>query len=61
MELRDLMDEIEVVVEAARNDFNRAAHGPCREHLVKLRELLNEQPELEAGGECESDESSNGP
>lgn len=49
MELRELMNECEVILEKARNDFTAAAHGACREHLDDLRILLNEQHRPECG------------
>lgn len=43
MELHDLMNECEVLIKKARDDFNAAAHGACHEHLDDIRTLLNEQ------------------
>ena len=41
MELRDLMIEVELQVRKAREDFDLAAHGACREHLDNLGEFLD--------------------
>lgn len=60
MELRDLMNEIEVLVEKARDDFSSAAHGACREHLGELYDLLDDEVGSKARDKCESAESSNG-
>lgn len=60
MELRDLLESIEAKVKESRISFDVANHRLCHERLVALREFLDEQPELEAGGACEADETPKG-
>lgn len=49
----DILSDAQTVL-AQENYFQ------TEQHLVKLRELLNSQPELEAGGAYESEESKKG-
>lgn len=42
-ELRDLLEAVEAQVKKAREDFDRAAHGACRERLENLHKLLVER------------------
>jgi len=60
MELRDLMTEIELQVRKAREDFDFAAHGACREHLSNLFDLLDNNVATGFPNNCESPEPSNG-
>lgn len=56
MELHDLMTQVESMVRAAKNDFDQAAHGECREHLCGLCDLLYDEVGSGARDKCESAE-----
>ena len=58
MLLQYLLPAVELLVSRARHCFDYVDSAGCLKHLVNLRELLNEHPELEAGGALESAESS---
>jgi hypothetical protein len=53
------MTEIELQVRKAREDFDLAAHGACREHLGNLYDLLDDWVGSGARDKCESAEKSN--
>lgn len=60
MELPDLMIRVENMVRAAKNDFDCAADGACRDHLGYLYDLLDDVVGSKAREKCDSAESSNG-
>lgn len=60
MHIEDLYSKCRDLLDNARDELNSKNHYQGLRHLTKLRELLNEQPELEAGGACVSNESSTG-
>lgn len=53
-----LLETCELLLGSARAAATNDMGAEAERNLVKLRELLNTQPELEAGGACESAESS---
>lgn len=48
------------ILNDAWRKYNGGDYVSCTSHLASLREFLNEQPELEAGGACESEKLSSG-
>lgn len=50
MRILDVITKCEILIENARNALDSDFLCNAEDNLVKLRELLNEQPELEAGG-----------
>lgn len=55
-----LTDRAVIMAKTSRCFFKRNQPRESLRVLVQLREYLNKQPELEAGGACESDEPSSG-
>lgn len=60
MNLKNLITACQVHIRQASERLGAGFPNQALARLVSLREFLNEQPNLEAGGACESDESSNG-
>lgn len=56
--INDLSAEAHRLTSEARRSILDNHPDPCVRYLTALRELLNEQPTLEAGGACESSKSS---
>lgn len=52
MEQTLLIDEVSKLINQASERAGAGFPNQARARLVKLRELLNDQPELEAGGAC---------
>lgn len=58
MDISELLIEAYKLLDAAQVDDGTGYRNNAIKQLAKLRELLNSQPELEAGGAIERDETS---
>ncbi len=58
MKIPELAMQVKIKVELLEEAEQTGVEANVITELVELRELLNDQPELEAGGACESSESS---
>ena len=58
MNMSPLLNEAERLLDEARFNYEKQVHVKAERCLVALRELLNSQPELEAGGSCQKEGSS---
>lgn len=60
MDVDVVLNECDRLLKQAHERFGAGFPNQGAARLSSLRDFLIEQPELEAGGACESDESSNG-
>jgi len=57
MDLDKLMIDIDKIWKLTRKHFSESDRNAAERNLIGLRELLNSQPELEAGGSGQKESS----